>query len=134
MLENANVLMKIKENKERFSIHSLINKYKLSEEDAKELCKDAQKDKEIQMYYFFSCQKCNALLGSGIFTHSLLKKQRNCYVCKSKAVLEGNSIEILYEAKTLLEKLEEIIPQQKKSDDINESRDQSDVEKTDVEN
>lgn len=111
MLEVENILNQIKEKKAKFSIHSLINEYKMEEEDAKELCKLAQKDKEIEIYYFFICKACKTLISSGIFRRDLLNKKRKCFACNSQQTLDAKSIELMYEAKTLLEKLAEVVPE-----------------------
>ena len=106
-MKSSDIIEEKKEKKEKFSVHSIINEYSLSEEEAKKVCLEASKDKDISMFYFVICPKCKSKVSEGNYDSSVLGKQRTCYYCKNKNqfIVSDKDIELVYDTKTLKEKM-----------------------------
>lgn len=98
-------LAKLKEQKEQFSIHSLINKHQASLEEAKNICNLAQKDPEITLFYFIKCPKCNGQNGSGIFDKYVIGSSKKCFHCTNKYKVKISNLEFIFDPCPLIEKL-----------------------------
>jgi hypothetical protein len=106
-MNTDNIITEKREKRESFSVHSLINEYKLSEEEAKKICLESSKDDRVSVYYFVLCQNadCKANISEGRFDSSVIGKQRNCYFCKNKFIVSNKDLEFVYDTRTLREKM-----------------------------
>ena len=98
-------LIKLKEKKESFSLHSLINQYGLSLEEAKNICNIAQKDPEITLFYFIKCPKCMGQNSSGIFDKYVVGASKKCFHCGHRYKTKIGNIEFVFDPSSLLDKL-----------------------------
>lgn len=99
------LILEKREQRETFSVHSIMNEYKLTEEEAKKLCLEASKDERVTVYYFVLCSKCKTKVAEGKFDSTILGKQRNCFSCKASFIVSDKDLEFVYDTRTLKEKL-----------------------------
>lgn len=94
-----------KKDREVFSIHSLINKDKLTLEQAQQLIKLAEKDDSILKLYIILCPKCKSKHAETENSIDSYKgRSLKCYNCKESFRLVKNSIELICDPRSLTER------------------------------
>ena len=104
-MKTSDIIKEKIEKREIFSLHSIINEYKLSSEEGKKVCLEAGKDSNIYIYYFVICPKCSAKVSEGNFDSTVIGKQRNCYFCKNKFIVSDKDLELVYDPRSLKDRM-----------------------------
>jgi hypothetical protein len=91
--------------KETFSIHSIMNEFKLEILDAKKVIKLAIENPKLHKYFICICPKCGNKCGDGIFDSSLYGKSRKCYSCQNEFKTSDKNIELIFDSKSLKDRL-----------------------------
>lgn len=104
-MSNKDILEDKINKKEPFSIHSLMNENSVDLLEAKKIVKLAMEDDKLTKYFIFVCPKCGNNCGDGIFEKTIYGRLRNCFGCKEKFKTSEKNTEIIFDSRTLKEKI-----------------------------
>lgn len=90
--------------KQEFSIHSLINKDRLSKDEAKKVVDLAKVDSRISIYYFLLCPSCKAKMEEGLYREDLVGRDKKCNACDKKFIAQEKTYQLVFDPRTLKEK------------------------------
>jgi hypothetical protein len=104
-MKTKDLIEEKKQNKEIFSLHSLVNEDQLLAIDALGLLEVLLGDEQIHTYCFLICPKCSNKVMDGGMNKELFKNQKTCNNCQNKFKPEYEHCEFVFDPRPLKDRI-----------------------------